>query len=161
LPNEYKAKFGINRTILGSAPIRQTESGAIIGDRPVAIYLDEPIVVEYTNREDTMDRYCDTPWRYFNTLNKVYGLNLSLIRVYANTGEAGKVVKQAETIKAHVIGVRVCTDDDKKPVVEWLKKDPRNRAVLLHSVAYEAGNALFKEFPKQTTFGDLDPTIER
>jgi hypothetical protein len=63
----YKAKFGISRTILGSAPIRQTESGAIIGDQPVTIYLDEPIVVEYTDR-DTMDRYCDTPWRYFTAL---------------------------------------------------------------------------------------------
>jgi hypothetical protein len=108
-----------------------------------------------------MDRYCDTPWRHFNGLNKVYGLNLSLIRVYANTGEAGKVVKQAEAIKAQVISVRVCTDDDYKPVVKWLKKDRRDRAVLLHSVACDAGNALFKDFPKQATFGDLNPIIER
>jgi hypothetical protein len=157
----YKAKFGINRTILGSAPIRQSEKGAIIGDHPLAIYLDETIVVEYTDRNDTMDRYCDTPWRYFNRLNQVYGLNLSIIRVYANAGEAGKVVRQAEAIKAQVIGVRVCTDDDYKPVAEWLKKDLRNRAVLLHSVAYIQGNALFKEFPTQTTFGDLNPIIER
>jgi hypothetical protein len=157
----YKAKFGINRTIIGSAPIRQTEKGAIIGDHPLAIYLDEPIVVEYTDRENTMDRYCDTPWRYFTTLNQVYSLHLSLIRVYANIGEAGKVVKQAEAIKAQVIGVRVCTNDDYKPVAEWLKNDLRNRAVLLHSVAYIPGNELFKEFPEQTTFGDLNPIIER
>jgi hypothetical protein len=157
----YKNKFGIRATILGSAPIKQTESGAVIGDQTVAIYLDEPVVVEYTDREDTMDRYCDTPWRYFNSLNQVYGLNLSLIKVYANIGEAGKVVRQAEEIKAQVIGVRVCTDDDYKPVVNWLKRDRRDRAVLLHSVAYDAGNTLFKEFPKQTTFGDLNPVIER
>jgi hypothetical protein len=157
----YKAKFGINRTILGSAPIRQSEKGAIIGDHPLAIYLDETIVVEYTDRNDTMDRYCDTPWRYFNRLNQVYGLNFSIIRVYANAGEAGKVVRQAEAIKAQVIGVRVCSDDDYKPVAQWLKKDLKNRAVLLHSVAYIRGNALFKEFPTQTTFGDLNPIIER
>jgi hypothetical protein len=108
-----------------------------------------------------MDRYCDAPWRYFNKLNEVYGLNLLLVRVYANAGEAGKVVKRAEAIKTRVIGVRVCTDDDYRSVAEWLKKDPMNRAVLLHSAAYETGIALFKEFPKQTTFGDLDPIIER
>ena len=156
----YK-KLGINATIIGSAPVKQTESGAVIGDQPVGIYLDEPIVAEYTNRNDTSDQYCDTPWRYFNRLNQVYRLKLSLIRVYANTGEAGKVVTQAEAAKAQVIGVRVCTDEDYKPVAEWLKKDTRNRAVLLHSAAYEPGIALFKQFPKQTTFGDLDPVIER
>ena len=156
----YK-KLGINVTILGSAPVRQTELGAVIGDQPVAISLNEPIVAEYANRNDTSDQYCDAPWRYFTRLSRIYGLNLSLVRVSANTGEAGKVVRKAEEIKAYVIGVRVCTDQDYKPVAEWLKEDQRNRAVLLHSVAYEPGDALFKEFPKQTTFGDLDPVIER
>src|SRR5271157_1659899 len=156
----YK-KLGINATILGSAPVKQTQTGAEIGNQPVGIYLDEPIVAEYTNRNDTSDQYCDAPWRYFNILNQVYRLNLSLIKVYANTGEAGKVVKQAETAEARVIGVRICTDADYKPVAEWLKKDKRNRAVLLHSAAYEPGIALFKQFPKQTTFGDLNPVIER
>jgi hypothetical protein len=156
----YK-KLGINATILGSAPIRQTESGAVIGDQPVAISLNEPIVAEYANRNDTSDQYCDAPWRYFTRLNQIYGLNLTILRVSANTGEAGKIVRKAEEIKAHVIGVRICTDQDYKPVAEWLKEDQRNRAVLLHSAAYEPGIALFKEFPKQTTFGDLDPVIER
>jgi hypothetical protein len=157
----YKNKFGIHATILGSAPVKQKGSRAVIGDQPMAISLDEPIVAEYSDRENTMDRYCDTPWRYFNSLNQVYGLNLSLIKVYANAGEAGKVVGKAEEIKAKVIGVRVCTDDDYRPVAEWLKKDQKNRAVLLHSAVYEPGDELFKEFPKQTTFGDLNPIIER
>lgn len=157
----YKEKFGINATILGSAPIRKTEKGAVIGDQPAVIYLDEPIVVEYTDRENTMDRYCDAPWKYFNKLNEVYSLNLSITKVYANTGEAGKVVQKAEAIKARVIGVRVCTDDDYTAVAQWLKEDQRNRAVLLHSAVYEPGETLFKEFPKQTTFGDLTPIIER
>ena len=156
----YK-QLGINATIIGSAPVRQTESGAVIGDQPVGIYLDEAIVAEYANRNDTSDQYCDTPWRYFNRLNQTYKLNLSLIRVYANTGEAGKVVKQAEASKAQVIGARICTQDDYKPVADWLKKDKHNRAVLLHSAAYDPGIALFKEFPAQTTFGDLNPMIVR
>ena len=32
---------------------------------------------------------------------------------------------------------------------------------MLHSAVYEPGDALFKQFPTQTTFGDLDPIIER
>lgn len=156
----YK-RLGFNATILGSAPVRQTEHGAVIGDQPVGIYLDEPIVAQYTERNDTPDQYCDAPWRYFNRLNQVYRLNLSVTKVWANVGEAGKVVGQAEAVKAHVIGVRVCTNDDYKPVAEWLKKDSRNRAVLLHSAVYGPGDALFKEFPNQTTFGDLNPIIKR
>ncbi|MGD0954507.1 MAG: hypothetical protein ABR985_19325 [Methanotrichaceae archaeon] len=100
----YK-KLGVKATILGSAPVRQTQSGAVIGDQPVAISLNEPIVAEYANRNDTSDQYCDAPWRYFTRLNQIYGLNLSLVKVSANTGEAGKVVKKAEEIKACVIGV--------------------------------------------------------
>ena len=34
-------------------------------------------------------------------------------------------------------------------------------SILLLSPVYESGDTLFKEFPKQTTFGDLDPVIER
>jgi hypothetical protein len=156
----YK-NLGINATILGSAPVKQTQSGTVIGDQPVGIYLDEPLVAECTNRNDTPDQYCDAPWRYFDRLNQVYKLNLSLIRVYANTSEAGKVVKQAEAVNAQVISVRVCTDEDYRPVAEWRRKDKRNRAVLLHSATYKSGIALFKEFPKQTTFGELNPIIER
>jgi hypothetical protein len=96
-----------------------------------------------------------------NLIRHTGGLNRSLFKVYANIGEAGKVAEKAEAIKAQVIGVRVCTDDDYRPVAKWLKSNPTNRAVLLHNVAYEKENALFKEFPKQTTFGDLNPVIER
>jgi beta-glucanase (GH16 family) len=155
----YKEKFGIQKTILGSAPVKKTERGAIIGDQPVTIYLDEPIAVEYTDREYP-DQYCDAPWRYFNKLNEIYGLNLSLITVYANAGEAGKVIEKAERAGAQVVGVRVYNDSDYEPVARWLKKDPNHRAVLLHSVAYDDGSRLFQEFPKQTTFGDLNPVIQ-
>jgi hypothetical protein len=157
----YRSNSGISTTILGSAPIKQTKNGSVIGDQPITIRSDEPIVVEYNDRENTMDRYCDTPWRYFNKLNQTYGLNLSLVKVYANTSEAGKLVEKAETINAKVIAVRVCTDDDYRPVAKWLEKNITNRAVLLHSVAYDCGNSLFKDFPNQTTFGDLNPVIER
>jgi hypothetical protein len=43
---------------------------------------------------------------------------------------------------------------------KWLLENKHHRAVLLHSAAYESGIKLFKEFPKQTTFGDLNPVIE-
>ena len=85
----YK-KLGINATILGSAPVK-TDRKRSGHWRPASWnYLDEPIVAEYADRNDTSDQYCDAPWRYFNRLNQVYGLNLSLVRVCANTGDAGK-----------------------------------------------------------------------
>jgi len=49
-------KLRINAMVLGSAPVKQAESGAVIGDQPVGIYLDELIVAEYTNRTDTPDQ---------------------------------------------------------------------------------------------------------
>lgn len=156
----YKQRFGIQKTILGGAPIRKTENGAVIGDQPVAIRLDEPIVIGYTNKPYP-DQYYDTPWRYFTKLNEVYGLNLSLTKVDVATGEAGKIAAKAEEIGASVIGVRVTNEDDYRPIAEWLKEDRTHRAVLLHSVAYSPGARLFQEFPEQTTFGDLDPVIER
>lgn len=156
----YKAKFGANATILGSAPIRQTEGGAVIGDQPVVILLNESIIVEYNEKNDTPSQYCDAPWRYFNKLNEAFGLKLTLIKVTADVGEAGKVVRKAEELNAHVIGVRVCKVEDYQPVAAWLKEDVMNRAVLLHSASYEPGNSLFKEFPAQTTFGDLNPIVE-
>jgi hypothetical protein len=155
----YKERFGINRTILGSAPVKETEKGAVIGDQPITIYLDEPIVAEYTDK-GYPDQYCDTPWRYFNKLNDTYGLNLSLVKAYGSEGEAGKVTEVAEKVGARVIGVRVAVERDAESVSKWLKNDPNHRAVLLHSVAYEPGKRIFDEFPNQTTFGDLNPIIQ-
>ena len=152
----YKQKYNMSMEILGSAPIRQTEYGAVIGDCPMEIVLDEPIVVQYTDREYP-DQYCDTPSRYFRKLQEVYNVNLIVTEVSANVGETSKLVKEARNQSARVIGARIFSEDDYWPLKLWLEEDKSNRIVLCHSAAYEFGIQLFREFPEQTSFGDLNP----
>jgi hypothetical protein len=152
--------MGYNGTgiILGGEPIRPITngSGAIIGAQPVSINKNELIVVQTTN-ETYPDQYCDTPNRYFTTLEKVYNITLNLDVVNANVGETDKIVAEALKTGANVIGVRVETPQDKKPVEAWLKANPNHRAILFHSAAYAPGYSLFFEFPKQVTGQDPRP----
>ncbi|GMX58728.1 MAG: hypothetical protein MCSN_3820 [Candidatus Microsyncoccus archaeolyticus] len=155
---DYKHKFGIEAEIIGSAPIRKTDYGAVIGDQPVTILLDEKIIVQYTE-EGYPNQYCDTPKRYFDKLQQVFGLDLNITEVYANVGETYKIVEKAQDEGAHVIAVRVNNEQDYYPVKSWLSEDKNNRAILFHSAAYDPGMKLFREFPKQTSFGDINPQI--
>jgi len=152
----YKEELGIETEILGSAPIRQTDCGAVIGDQPVVISLNESIIAQYTD-SPYPDQYCDTPSRYFRELQKVYNVNLSVTEVYANVGETSNLVKEAKEQNAGVIGARIFTEADYLPLKEWLKEDKNHRAILFHSAAYNFGIKLFREFPKQTSFGDINP----
>jgi hypothetical protein len=152
----YKEELGIETEILGSAPIRQTDYGAVIGDQPVVISLNESIIAQYTDRLYS-DQYCDTPSRYFRALQKVYNINLSVTEVYANVGETSNLVKEAKEQNAGVIGARIFNEADYLPLKEWLKEDKNHRAILFHSAAYNFGIKLFREFPKQTSFGDINP----
>ena len=154
----YKNEFGIETEIIGSAPIRKTNYGAVIGNQPVIILLNERIIVQYTE-EGYPNQYCDTPKRYFDALQKVFGLELNVTEVYANVGETYKVVEKAQDQGARVIAVRVYNEQDYYPVKSWLTENKNNRAILFHSAAYDPGMKLFREFPKQTSFGDLNPKI--
>ncbi len=156
----YKERFDVEAEILGSAPIKKTEFGAVIGNQPITISLDELIIVQYTDKYYP-NHYCDTPARYFDQLKKIYQLDLPVVKVLANVGETNKIVEMARLNQAQVIGVRVYNEADYQPVAEWLKEDSNHRAVLFHSAAYPLGNQLFFEFPEQTTFGDLSPRIVR
>ena len=152
--------MGYNGTgvILGGEPIRPliNGSGAVIGAQPVAINKDERIVVQTTN-ETYPDQYCDTPNRYFTDLEKVYNVTLNLDVVNANVNQTDLIVNEAEKTGANVIGVRVETNTDKKPVEAWLKANPNHRAILFHSAAYQPGYSLFAEFPEQVTGQDPRP----
>ena len=154
----YKENFGIETEILGSAPIRQTDYGTVIGDQPVTILLSEPIIAQYTDRLYP-DQYCDTPSRYFRELQKVYGMNLSVIEVYANVGETNNLVREAKKHDAKVIGARLFNEDDYLPLEQWLEEDKNHRVILFHSAAYSCGIKLFREFPDQTSFGDINPRL--
>ncbi len=154
--------MGYNGTgvILGGEPIRQINngSGAIIGSQPVAIDKNELIVVQTTNKTYP-DQYCDTPYRYFTDLQKAYNITLNTEVVNANTGETDKIVEEAQKTGANVIGVRVETNNDKKPVEDWLKADSHHRAILFHSASYDPGYSLFFEFPEQVTGQDPKPVF--
>jgi hypothetical protein len=39
----------------------------------------------------------------------------------------------------------------------WLKGAAQRRAVLFHSALYPYAQGLFRDFPRQVTFGDLHP----
>ena len=152
--------MGYNGTgvILGGEPIRPiiNGTGAVIGAQPVAINKTERIVVQTTN-QTYPNQYCDTPNRYFTDLEKVYNVTLNLDVVNANINQTNLIVAEAEKTGANVIGIRVETSTDKKPVEAWLKANPNHRAILFHSAAYEPGYSLFSEFPNQVTGQDPRP----
>jgi hypothetical protein len=153
--------------VLGSAPIRPGPDGsAVIGDQAVEIALDETIVAQWTDRQKYPWQYNDAAWRYFAALDDLYGLGLRLVKVAADAGELETLLAVARARDASVVAVRVGkansedeTRRDAEALSRWLRESPRRRAVLFHTAAYEAGYRLFFDFPRQTTFGDLDPQL--
>ena len=144
-----------NAVILGTAPIRKTAEGAVIGAQPVRFSIDETIVIEDIE-QDFAGRYYDSAARYFRALHSFIPLNLHTVRV-SGLKETFKVVRKAEELGAKAIGVRVAYDEDYEAVKEWLQSSRENRVVLFHSAPYPPGYRLFFEFPDQVTFGDPKP----
>lgn len=163
----YRSAHPGAATIVGSAPIRRgPHGGAVIGNQPVEIRTDETIVAQWTDRQSYPWQYNDTGWRYFEALNELYGLKLDLVKATADAGQLEKVIDVARARNARVVAVRAGkanTNDeavhDAKVLAAWLQEDPRHRAVLFHSAAYDPGYELFFHYPDQTTFGDLEPVI--
>lgn len=145
---------------LGTMPIRQLKngSGAVIGAQPISVSLGETFIVQ-TTIKGYPDQYCDTPKRYFDGLQKTYGIKLNTVIVDANVGQAQAVVDAAHKNNANVIAVRVLNNKDKGPVESWLKENPNHRALLFHSAPYEPGYSLFFEFPNQVTGDDTKPVF--
>jgi hypothetical protein len=143
-------------TIIGSAPVKKTRDGAIIGDQPISIDVNEPIVV--TNATGGFPLlYYEAPYLYFKELEKYIGRSLKIIPVEIDEyGRADKIIERAQRSKARVIGTRVVSKKEYKSVSRWLIADKSHRAILFHSAVYPEGYKLFFEFPKQTTFGDIN-----
>ena len=66
-------------------------------------------------------------------------------------------VDAAKKDKINIIAVRIYNSDDYDNVKGWLKKDLKNKAILFHSTSYPYGYKLFREFPVQTSFDDINP----
>ncbi len=142
--------------IIGTAPIKKTEEGAIIGYQPVTIDLDEPVVVSFSDENFSL-QYYDTPFRYFRALENYLGLSLKIIPVkIPSDGRADVVIIKARELGARVVGIRVRYRSEHDAVAGWLKEDKERRAILFHSAIYDEGYRLFFEFPEQTSFGDLN-----
>ena len=143
--------------LVGSAPVRREGDHAIIGDRPIRFEIEEMVVAEDFGGSGPL-MYYDAPARYFRALAALVPIRIELVAVN-DAGQSARVVDRAESAGAKVIGVRVQTAEDAAPVRKWLRASPSHRAVLFHSAPYAAGNALFGEFPGQTTFGDARPVF--
>jgi hypothetical protein len=142
-------------TLIGSAPVRAESGAAVIGDRPVRFSVAETVVAEDTHADGGF-QYYDAPARYFRRLAEALPIHVEYAEV-TGPDQSQRVVDHAQLVAAQVIAVRVRTDEDARPVRAWLAASRSNRAVLFHSAPYPAGNALFREFPGQTTFGDPRP----
>ena len=142
--------------LIGSAPVRAEGDHAVIGDRPIRFAIDESFVVEDFEGRGTL-RYYDAPARYFRALTAfIPSLKIEYV-VVEDAGQSNRVVERANEVGADAIAVRVQTDEDARPVREWLASSDKHRAILVHTAPYPAGYALFGEFPDQTTFADPRP----
>lgn len=149
-----------NATIIGSAPIKKTSTGAEIGNQPVALDIDEPIVVSNAVSRYPL-QYYDTPYRYFTCLRDYIGRPLKLIDVKVSDYEkATNVVDAARQTGSKVLGIRVKSKVEHHAVADWLRENSTHRAVLFHTAGYPGRAQLFTEFPAQTTFGDVRPVFE-
>jgi len=147
--------------VLGSAPIRDTDDGAVLGDQPVTFRVGEPIVVSNTTRRYPL-QYYDTPFRYFKALAAYANVEFELTAVdIPEYGKAGVVVERARELGAKLIGIRVATVEEHDAVAAWLAEERGRRAILFHSAVYPEGYRLFAEFPDQTSFGDIHPEFGR
>jgi len=145
--------------IVGSAPVKKDPEGAVIGDQPISIDVNEPIVVSTTNGHYPL-QYYDTPNRYFHALQDYIGkpLNITAVEV-KQYGHAMNVVEAARKLGVKLLGIRVKSKEEHDAVYAWLKEDPSRRAVLFHTAVYPDGYKLYFEFPKQTSFGDIYPQL--
>jgi hypothetical protein len=146
--------------IVGSAPVKRSADGAVIGEQAISLDVDEPIVVS-TTRGHYPFQYYDSAYRYFKALEAYASRPLKLTPVeLTEYGKAEIVVDAARRIGAKVIGMRVRSQSEHDAVYAWLKEDGSRRAVLFHTATYPEGYRLFFEFPGQTSFGDIHPVFE-
>lgn len=143
--------------VIGSAPVKKSAEGAVIGDQPITFDVDEPIVVSNTRGHYPL-QYYDTPYRYFKALESYIQEPLKIFPVEVKQyGHAEVVVDEARKMGANLIGIRVWSKEEHDVVAAWLSESAKHRAVLFHSAVYPQGYRLFFEFPKQTSFGDIHP----
>jgi hypothetical protein len=144
--------------IIGGAPIHKKAEAVVIGGQPVRFSMTESIVVEDTKKNFPL-QYYDAPARYFRALRGFAPLQLTFVDV-DDSGQIGRVITRATTMKSSAIAVRVMTQQEDIQLRDWLQGSSARRAILFHSAPYPFAQALFSDFPNQVTFGDLHPRFE-
>lgn len=161
-PDKYfSLLLGENLSVFGSPPIKDNGYNVIIGGRPIEFALNETFVVTDVPANSTKFgfSYYDTPARYFRFLKQYYPLDVRFVYV-DDFDSVFNVIREADAVNATALGVRVYSRDDYDAVKDWLLRDKAHRAILFHSMPYPYGYKLIKEFPLQTTFGDVNPIFE-
>ena len=151
----YEAKG----TLVGTAPVKELGGKVVIGHQPVRFLLQEPIVVEDTNKASYPTQYYDAGARYFRRLNEITPLNLHYVNV-DGANQIGRVLERATQLGSAAVAVRVVEGNEYERLRDWLNLSQRNRAILFHSGLYPYAQPLFEEYPHQVTFGDLQPRFE-
>ncbi|NJL44458.1 MAG: hypothetical protein HC945_04065 [Nitrosarchaeum sp.] len=143
--------LGHTTRIMGNPPITATDTGALIGRRPITIARGESIIVMNSSLF-----YYDTPTLYFQTLTQAFPLNTTYVTVMGSGGTA-KLTTLARVQNARIIAARVYTREDYEPLARWLSEDPARKAILFHTYAYPYGKTLMDQYPYQTTYQDPTP----
>ncbi|HXE75819.1 MAG TPA: hypothetical protein VNN18_09310 [Candidatus Xenobia bacterium] len=144
--------------LLGTAPVKRVGDNTVIGGQPIPFSRREKIIVEDADADSAAAAY-DAPARYFRRLGAQVSLNLEYVPVQ-ETNQIERVLGRANQIRATAVAVRVETNYEFDRLREWLKQSPDRRAILFNCGLYPHAQALFTEFPKQVTFGDLRPRFE-
>lgn len=145
-------------TIIGTAPVHKVNGQTVVGDQPVAFDLDKYFVVEDT-QSLWPNQYYDAPARYFRRLASMVSLKVEYYDV-KGPNELPAIFSVAKDFETDQIAVKIETPDEAQMLRDWLKQDPKHRAILFHSSLYPYAQGIFTDFPKQTTFGDMRPTFE-
>lgn len=144
--------------LIGTAPVREVGGQMVIGGQPVRFSLRETVVVQDTNRPFPM-QYYDAAARYFRKLSASVPLQAEYVLV-EGPDQMEKVLAHARKRNASAVAVRITTLNEAIALRTWLERSPQNRAILFHSGLYPYAQPLFRDFPKQVTFGDLRPRFE-
>ena len=153
--------LGERAKVIGSAPVEIVDNDLLIGNRPITIKVNEPIVVENATDDRYGLFYYDTPARYFTELQRLTGLKLQTTYITIDQfNQTELLIKEAEKERAKIIALRVFSKEDYQFLKAWLLKDKENRAILFHTIAYPYGKLIFQEFKGQVSFDDVNPEFE-
>lgn len=149
--------LGQTNLTLGSSPFIIENDIVILGNQSINFNINDEIIVENATEFYGLSYY-STPTLYFSNLQEQTLLPFNLNFVTINDfNQTYLLTEIARKDKVHIIAARVYNEDDYTILKKWLQESPDNKLILFHTIPYPYGYLILKEFPQQTTFGDLMP----